>query len=432
MPLCSNLRRRRNIAESLEVDRGLLMAASLNLMERSKYKSCEEFDFSRCPVWIQIHNVPLEALCLENAITIGGYVGEVMLAEYPFYNGRPDSRKIWLSVRYEKLQSFCYNCGKLGHDNQNCNSERLMSLFDPDMPRFGAWLATNSCRSWEEVMVVVCKEWAEADYVRRRKDEALKKKSREDKEKHRSASPPPEDDLFFIRLHNPYMEGSVDRSAKGFDSKNLKDDVIVDGVSEQGTNIDKRRVRANELGTKKTGHCSMAYKDGFAMGTRDMPSHEILREHGGESSEDKTINSPPEQNPQAMAMVLYNGGVMNDMINQMDVLGLKRNAVEDWGPTEPKRRKLVGTATELNPDISVYAANLRKAKAKAKRYTRKKGRRDKENTPSEMEGHDAVMEEPGVVYNDNSVFTFKAGGSKRKKTTSDGDGGWPLTATGVP
>ncbi|KAI9081399.1 hypothetical protein K1719_036662 [Acacia pycnantha] len=263
----------------------------LNLMERSKYKSCEEFDFSRCPVWIQIHNVPLEALCLENAITIGGYVGEVMLAEDPFYNGRylrkflrarivldlrkplsygfwlprPDSRKIWLSVRYEKLQSFCYNCGKLGHDNRNCNSER------------------------------------------RRKEEALKKKSREDKEKHRSASPPPEDDLFFIRLHNPYMEGSMDRSAKGFDSKNLEDDVIVDGVSEQGTNIDKRRVRANELGTKKTGHCSMAYKDGFAMGTRDMPSHEILREHGGGSSKDKTINSPPEQNPQAMAMVLYNG-----------------------------------------------------------------------------------------------------------------------------
>ncbi|KAI9074490.1 hypothetical protein K1719_043552 [Acacia pycnantha] len=55
----------------------------LNLMECSKYKSYEELDFSHCPIWIQVHNVPLEALCLENATMIGGYVGEVVLAEDP-------------------------------------------------------------------------------------------------------------------------------------------------------------------------------------------------------------------------------------------------------------------------------------------------------------------------------------------------------------
>ncbi|KAI9094469.1 hypothetical protein K1719_026694 [Acacia pycnantha] len=115
----------------------------LNLRERSKYKAYDEFDFSRCPIWIQIHNVPLEALCLANAITIGGHVGEVMLAEDPFYNGRylqnflrtrimldlrkplaygfwlpkPDGRKTWIAIKYEKLQTFCYKCGKIGHDN---------------------------------------------------------------------------------------------------------------------------------------------------------------------------------------------------------------------------------------------------------------------------------------------------------------------------
>ncbi|KAK4271731.1 hypothetical protein QN277_020378 [Acacia crassicarpa] len=40
----------------------------LNLMERSRYKSCEEFEFSRSPVWIQMHNVTMEAMCLENTI----------------------------------------------------------------------------------------------------------------------------------------------------------------------------------------------------------------------------------------------------------------------------------------------------------------------------------------------------------------------------
>lgn len=59
----------------------------LNLLERSRYNFVEEFDFSRCPIWIQIHNVPMEAWCLENAITLGEHVGEVMLVEDPFYRG---------------------------------------------------------------------------------------------------------------------------------------------------------------------------------------------------------------------------------------------------------------------------------------------------------------------------------------------------------
>ncbi|KAI9120111.1 hypothetical protein K1719_008759 [Acacia pycnantha] len=60
----------------------------LNILERSKYNSCEEFDFGHSPVWIQFHNVPLEALCLENVVMLGNHVGEVMIAEDPLYNGR--------------------------------------------------------------------------------------------------------------------------------------------------------------------------------------------------------------------------------------------------------------------------------------------------------------------------------------------------------
>ncbi|KAI9086599.1 hypothetical protein K1719_031460 [Acacia pycnantha] len=60
----------------------------LNLLELSRYKSYNELDFSRCPIWIQMHNVPLEALCMENAITIGRHIGEVLMAEDPSYNDR--------------------------------------------------------------------------------------------------------------------------------------------------------------------------------------------------------------------------------------------------------------------------------------------------------------------------------------------------------
>ncbi|KAI9125984.1 hypothetical protein K1719_003402 [Acacia pycnantha] len=97
-------------------------------MERSKYKACEDFDFSRCPIWIQIHNIPLEAMCVENTTMIGRYVGDVMLAEDPSLSGRlfqnflharvvldlrkalsygfwmnkPDGGRIWIAIRYEK------------------------------------------------------------------------------------------------------------------------------------------------------------------------------------------------------------------------------------------------------------------------------------------------------------------------------------------
>ncbi|KAK4271133.1 hypothetical protein QN277_019870 [Acacia crassicarpa] len=158
----------------------------LNLMEKSKFKTCEEFDFSRGPMWIQMHNVPMEAMCLENAVMIGGYVGEVMLAENPIYNGKyvrsclrarvlldlkkplaygfwmdqPDGGKTWIPIRYEKLQNYCYNCGKLGHDNCSCKSEQLMSTFDPAMPRYGPWLTTNTSRNREDIIEIIQSDWS--------------------------------------------------------------------------------------------------------------------------------------------------------------------------------------------------------------------------------------------------------------------------------
>ncbi|KAI9076574.1 hypothetical protein K1719_041560 [Acacia pycnantha] len=59
----------------------------LNLMERSSYKSYEEFIFSHILAWIQMHNVPLEALCLENAIKIKEYLWRSDVGEDPQYKG---------------------------------------------------------------------------------------------------------------------------------------------------------------------------------------------------------------------------------------------------------------------------------------------------------------------------------------------------------
>ncbi|KAI9095039.1 hypothetical protein K1719_026503 [Acacia pycnantha] len=75
-----------------------------------------------------------------------------------------DCKGSYYNNRYHR----CFLRARVGHDNRICRSERLMSMFNPTKPRFGAWLMTGQCRSWDEVLVVVCNEWSEASYVTRK------------------------------------------------------------------------------------------------------------------------------------------------------------------------------------------------------------------------------------------------------------------------
>ncbi|KAI9118817.1 hypothetical protein K1719_010262 [Acacia pycnantha] len=82
-------------------------------------------------------------------------------------------------------------------------------------------------------------------------------------------------------------------------------------------------------------------------------------------------------------MVLFCGDEVKEIISGINQLGLKRNAKEDWDSVQLKRRKLSVVETNSNLDISISANNLKMIKARARRYSRKKGRMEKENIPSE-------------------------------------------------
>ncbi|KAK4264190.1 hypothetical protein QN277_025399 [Acacia crassicarpa] len=425
----------------------------LNLLERSKYKAYDEFDFSRCPVWIQMHNVPLEALCLENAITIGRHVGEVLLAEDPNYNGRylrnflcarvlldlrkplaygfwlprPDGRKIWIAIRYEKLQTFCYNCGLVGHDNRNCKSIKLMSASSPSEPRYGAWITTTVGKHWEETLTVLAKDEAEAGFVHRRKEEALKKKTKEEQRKSDRVIPNLEEDIFSIRM------------------RDLKSGGRGGATTEEGIGVNNGGVFAAASGTQDVQNedievTVVAARKLEAVAKNNLQTHGVpphSNEGGSEMSFnstsilDKTIPTgladltSPEDRNNSRAMVVYCENEFKEMLSGLGNLGLKRSAEEDWISGVRKKKKVGSNEAGRLLDITNYANNLKKEKARLRRSERKKKLSMRVNVaPDENESPDRIMED-----NSTYEFVFKARKGSGKRALADGNGGWPLTAT---
>lgn len=110
----------------------------------------KEVSFDKSPFWVQFHNLPLGILeGEENVQNMGNMIGELVWYEKPkvqerfirsygsarvlinvnhplvagFWMDRPDKSEVWVSVKYERLLSFCYKCGMLGHDFKMCSKE---------------------------------------------------------------------------------------------------------------------------------------------------------------------------------------------------------------------------------------------------------------------------------------------------------------------
>ncbi|KAI9081391.1 hypothetical protein K1719_036654 [Acacia pycnantha] len=132
------------------------------------------------------------------------------------------------------------------------------------------------------------------------------------------------------------------------------------------------------------------------------------------NTEKRSVNNIDD----SMAMVVYNGNEVKEVIDGLHSLGLKRNVAEDWESGKLKRRKACREGTGPLADISNYANNLKKVKAKIRQSDRRKKMMDVEVCPGEIETDDRPMEDVSEFD-----FVLKVRGGKRKVMEAEGGGG---------
>ena len=155
----------------------------------------KDINFNTAPFWVQFHGLPLEAFDVERATILGNAVGQVLMVESPEMEGkllrsyvrtrvlvdlmkpliseflvpREDKEPALVSVRYERLQNFCYGCGMIGHDMKGCRRSREA---DEDLAKtYGPWLGTSQVKTNEDSLVVCREDWIEAKWWKKDQSE---------------------------------------------------------------------------------------------------------------------------------------------------------------------------------------------------------------------------------------------------------------------
>ena len=100
--------------------------------------------FNKATFWVQVHDIPLRYMTRQMAECLCEIIGEVQKStgavdeegghfmrvrvthdiNLPLCRGRvitlAEGGKSWVSFKYERLPNLCYWCGRLDHDDKNC------------------------------------------------------------------------------------------------------------------------------------------------------------------------------------------------------------------------------------------------------------------------------------------------------------------------
>ncbi|XP_019176863.1 PREDICTED: uncharacterized protein LOC109172169 [Ipomoea nil] len=130
----------------------------------------EEVVLDSVPFWVQIHGLPTMYASPAFVAKIGEYVGTFIAPDPLNFGGawrsffrirvrlnvlsplkrrmkllRRDGSSQWITFRYERLGTFCYCCGLLGHSDKFCKTAYELNIL-PDAFPFGAWMRAGPRR----------------------------------------------------------------------------------------------------------------------------------------------------------------------------------------------------------------------------------------------------------------------------------------------
>ncbi|KAL8491100.1 hypothetical protein ACS0TY_022940 [Phlomoides rotata] len=127
-------------------------------------------EFTTVTFWVRLYDLPMSARNPSSIKKIGECIGEVVEIDPTSLDGvarsirikvkidysKPlrrgiflelkDAKQVWVNFKYERLPSFCYLCGVLGHMRRECDlaegGDDLNGIPDDSLP-FGKWMRAS-------------------------------------------------------------------------------------------------------------------------------------------------------------------------------------------------------------------------------------------------------------------------------------------------
>ena len=138
----------------------------LVVIQRYDYDTpARELRFNKATFWVQVHDIPIRYMSQKVAESLCETVGEVIRSigaadeeggrfmrvrvtidlNLPLCRGRlvslANGDKVWVYFKYERLPNICYWCGRLDHDDKNCELWiQSKGTLSTDSRQFGAHL----------------------------------------------------------------------------------------------------------------------------------------------------------------------------------------------------------------------------------------------------------------------------------------------------
>ncbi|XP_019189995.1 PREDICTED: uncharacterized protein At4g02000-like [Ipomoea nil] len=130
----------------------------------------EDVNLDSVLFWVQIHGLPAVYASIDFLMRIGNYVGTFIAVDPLNFGGswrsfirikvhmnvatplkrrmklfRKDGTSQWVSFRYERLGTFCFCCGVLGHSDKFCKRVYEEGILPEALP-FGSWMRAGPRR----------------------------------------------------------------------------------------------------------------------------------------------------------------------------------------------------------------------------------------------------------------------------------------------